>query len=278
METEKSSPSSSPNSQVMTSASTQGRNLNMESTRPKEETPSQDGVSSQDELDLEVLGRQRPAVFSSTLQEVLFCNSLLVSMLMAVSFVLHHVSLFFFFFPFSVSLNHILTRKKGIRHLRLQHHPPLRFAFPRYPRLPRDLAGLGIFSRYRILPITTWSSCRYLRRLSPLYCRPNLVHSVFSPFRIQSFLSSPHHFSGPSWFWPGRVFTYEYNAHWKTLSTWPAEKSRLQSIQRVRPDWVFHRDYCRRRYYANAFVEMVLLDRLGGFGPSGGDGVRYRAE
>ncbi|KAK1751529.1 aminotriazole resistance protein [Echria macrotheca] len=42
---------------------------------------------SQDEVDVEQLGRSRPAVFSSTLQEVLFCLSLLISMLMAEFFI-----------------------------------------------------------------------------------------------------------------------------------------------------------------------------------------------
>jgi len=163
METEKSSPSSSPNSQVMTSASTQGRNLNMESTRPKEETPSQDGVSSQDELDLEVLGRQRPAVFSSTLQEVLFCSSLLVSMLMAVSFVLHHVSLFFLFFPF-LSLPQSYTNEKkrnSSSPASTSSSPPFRIPSlsppPTRPGRPRYFLSLPDPSYYHlvVLPIFT---------------------------------------------------------------------------------------------------------------------------
>lgn len=64
---------------------TPSTNMDPESARPKEGASLQDETSSHDELDLELLGRQRPAVFSSTLQEVLFCSSLLVSMLMAVS-------------------------------------------------------------------------------------------------------------------------------------------------------------------------------------------------
>ena len=40
-----------------------------------------------DQLDLDRLGRQRPAVFASTLREVLFCTSLLISMLMAEFFI-----------------------------------------------------------------------------------------------------------------------------------------------------------------------------------------------
>ena len=36
------------------------------------------------EIDLEVLGRQRPAVFGTALREVMFCSSLVISMLMAV--------------------------------------------------------------------------------------------------------------------------------------------------------------------------------------------------
>jgi len=48
------------------------------------------GVSTHDflfsEEELERLGRQRPEAFKSTVQEILFCSSLLMSMLMAVSY------------------------------------------------------------------------------------------------------------------------------------------------------------------------------------------------
>lgn len=38
-----------------------------------------------DAIDLDQLGRQRPAVFKNAVYEILFCSSLLVSMFMAVS-------------------------------------------------------------------------------------------------------------------------------------------------------------------------------------------------
>lgn len=42
-------------------------------------------VDATTEFDLDRVGRQRPAVFSSTLEEVMFCGSILISMLMSVS-------------------------------------------------------------------------------------------------------------------------------------------------------------------------------------------------
>ena len=51
-----------------------------------EVTARQDAPPSDIQLaELEKLGRQRPAVFSSAISEILFCSSLLISMLMAVS-------------------------------------------------------------------------------------------------------------------------------------------------------------------------------------------------
>ena len=43
-----------------------------------------DGAALEEQIDLEKLGRQRPAVFSSTLSEMLFCFSLLTTSMMAV--------------------------------------------------------------------------------------------------------------------------------------------------------------------------------------------------
>ena len=55
----------------------------------KSEPPSQAQQDVQNdaitEFDLDRLGRQRPAVFSSTLEEFMFCGSILISMLMSVS-------------------------------------------------------------------------------------------------------------------------------------------------------------------------------------------------
>lgn len=42
--------------------------------------------SERDAVDLDQLGRQRPAVFPNFVYEVLFCSSLLVSMFMAVRY------------------------------------------------------------------------------------------------------------------------------------------------------------------------------------------------
>lgn len=62
--------------------------MNMFSVEDVEHTasssPSQD-ASTHQEAHLERLGRQRPDAFSSTTAEVLFCISILISMLMAVS-------------------------------------------------------------------------------------------------------------------------------------------------------------------------------------------------
>lgn len=58
--------------------------LNEDTERTASSSPSQD-VSTLQKADLERLGRQRPEAFSSTTAEVLFCFSILISMLMAVS-------------------------------------------------------------------------------------------------------------------------------------------------------------------------------------------------
>ena len=41
------------------------------------------------EFDLDRLGRQRPAVFKNTFEELMFCGSILISMFMSVSTTLH---------------------------------------------------------------------------------------------------------------------------------------------------------------------------------------------
>lgn len=46
-----------------------------------------------DAIDLDQLGRQRPAVFKNAVYEIFFCSSLLVSMFMAVGFPCHFHSL-----------------------------------------------------------------------------------------------------------------------------------------------------------------------------------------
>lgn len=43
-------------------------------------------------VDLERLGRQRPETFKTALSEIMFCTSMLVSMLMSVSSIHNHIS------------------------------------------------------------------------------------------------------------------------------------------------------------------------------------------
>jgi len=74
-----------------------------------------------DALELDRLGRQRPAVFRNGTYEVLFCSSLLVSMFMAVRPPHNLCTLFSRWFL-------TIWTSSGILHLGFQYHPSQRLS------------------------------------------------------------------------------------------------------------------------------------------------------
>lgn len=204
--------------------------------------------------DIEKLGRQRPAIFRSSMAEFFFCFSVMQSVLMAVSLLLLSLS--------KPSLPYLTTgTKQGLLPLRLQHRPSSPLPFPLHPPRDTHLALQRPLSRSRRPTPPHRPSGRHVRRLPRLQHRLHLVRPLGASRRLCLLRPDPHPLSRHARRGRGLYPPLRHLPHGRRVPARPEEELRLCDVRRSLSHWILPGSPFRRALGGDALVEVVLLVR-----------------